>query len=260
MRLFTGSWGSLGLITELTLRTMPLPLHRAGVLLRGPVQRLSARVDALLRAGLTPERLDLWSPALAAAAGLEGEPQLLVAVASVSAEGLVEQLAAIGAGDGHQGVASRPCSANELTALLAAVRPQPPAPGAPDPTAGLLRLGVTPSRVAELLERQELAPLAVDLAAASGLGMAWGPATALSPALVRALRDHCRTLGGHLMVLRQPPAASNAADALSAWEDAPSRTLIEAVKARFDPKLQLAPGRLPGVARPALATPAPTLS
>jgi hypothetical protein len=35
-------------------------------------------------------------------------------------------------------------------------------------------------------------------------------------------------------------------------EDAPSRALIELVKARFDPKLQLAPGRLPGVARPAI--------
>jgi glycolate oxidase FAD binding subunit len=260
MRLFTGSWGSLGLITELTLRTMPLPLHRAGVLLRGPAQGLSARVDALLRAGLTPERLDLWSPALAAAAGLEAEPQLLVAVASVSAEGLGEQLAAIGAGAGHQGLASRPCSAGELAALLAAVRPQAAAPGAPDPAAWLLRLGVTPSRVAELLERQELAPLAVDLAAASGLGMAWGPASALSPAQVTALRGHCKVLGGQLTVLRQPGAASGATDAVSAWEDAPSRALIEAVKSRFDPKLQLAPGRLPGVARPTLAPPAPALS
>ncbi len=256
MRLFTGSWGSLGLISELTLRAMPLPQHRAGLLLQGPAPLLVARVDALLRAGLTPERLDLWNPALAAAAGLEAEAQLLVAVASVSAEGLAEQLAAIG-GSGLQELASRPCAANELAALLAAARPQPPAPGTPDPAAWLLRLGATPNRVAELLARQELESLAVDLAASSGLGMAWGPATSLSPAQVMALRQHCRALGGHLTVLRQPPEAAAADNALTAWEDAPSRALMEAVKSRFDPKLQLAPGRLPGVARPARAAQAP---
>jgi glycolate oxidase FAD binding subunit len=74
---------------------------------------------------------------------------------------------------------------------------------------------------------------------------------------VMALRQHCRALGGHLTVLRQPPEAAAADNALTAWEDAPSRALMEAVKSRFDPKLQLAPGRLPGVARPARAAQAP---
>jgi glycolate oxidase FAD binding subunit len=35
MRLFTGSWGSLGLISELTLRTFPQPPQRSGLLLQG---------------------------------------------------------------------------------------------------------------------------------------------------------------------------------------------------------------------------------
>jgi glycolate oxidase FAD binding subunit len=52
-------------------------------------------------------------------------------------------------------------------------------------------------------------------------------------------------LGGWLTVLRQPADAG-----LNAWEDAPSRSLIESVKRRFDPLEQLAPGRLPGVAAP----------
>ncbi|MEA5411401.1 FAD-binding oxidoreductase, partial [Synechococcus sp. BA-120 BA3] len=51
-------------------------------------------------------------------------------------------------------------------------------------------------------------------------------------------------LGGHLTVLRQPPDAG-----LPAWLNAPSRPLIEAIKRRFDPAGQLAPGRLPGVAQ-----------
>ena len=41
MRLLTGSWGSLGLITELTLRTLPLPPHRSGLLVQGPPEALA---------------------------------------------------------------------------------------------------------------------------------------------------------------------------------------------------------------------------
>jgi glycolate oxidase FAD binding subunit len=44
-----------------------------------------------------------------------------------------------------------------------------------------------------------------------------------------------------------PPPGTQA---LPAWLDAPSRPLIEAVKRHFDPKQQLARGRLPGVASP----------
>ncbi|MFS6826553.1 FAD-binding oxidoreductase [Cyanobium sp. ATX-6F1] len=42
MRLFTGSWGSLGLITELTLRTAPVPPQRRGLLLLGKARPWSA--------------------------------------------------------------------------------------------------------------------------------------------------------------------------------------------------------------------------
>ena len=249
MRLFAGSWGSLGLITAVTLRTMPLPQHRAGLLLRGPLETLVEQVGVLLRSGLSPERIDLWSATLAAAAGLEAEPLLLLGLASVNAACLEEQL---------EGLASAPdirrqrCQSGELEALLAAAR-LPAQPWESDPAAWLLRLGVTPTRIGELLKLEELADLPVDLAAGSGLGMAWGTATALTPARVEALRRHCRALGGHLAVLRQPPAPDpGSASPIPAWEDAPSRALIELVKARFDPKLQLAPGRLPGVARPAV--------
>ncbi len=252
MRLLCGSWGSLGLITELTLRTMPLPQHRAGLLLRGPLESLVARVGALLRAGLSPERLDLWSGPLAAAAGLGPEPVLLVALASISATSLQDQMAGLGA---SADLRSQPCSNSELETLLSAAR-QPASPAdSSDPAAWLLRLGATSTRLGELLALKELAGIPVDLAAGSGLGLAWAPASALSPAKVESLRRHCRALGGHLAVLRQPNAPAGAADPIPAWEDAPSRAMIEAVKARFDPKLQLAPGRLPGVARP-IARPA----
>jgi glycolate oxidase FAD binding subunit len=245
---------------------MPLPPQRRGLLLSAPVAALMAWSSSLLRWGITPERLDLWSPALAAAAGQEPAPLLLVGLASVSAANLEAQLAALAESFGGTGSGTmRSCSASELASLLALGRQAqagPPAaahsrvvPGSPepDPAAWLLRLGVSPDRGADLLAHPLLAERPVNLAASSGLALAWADA-GLPQERVQELRLHCRELGGHLTVLRRPASADPAAaTALPAWEDAPSRPMIEAIKARFDPKHQLAPGRLPGVARPELA-------
>jgi glycolate oxidase FAD binding subunit len=242
MRLFTGSWGSLGLITEVTLRTLPVPVHRCGLLVQGPAEGLASLARWLLGSSLTPERVDLWNAPLAAAAGREPLPLLLIALASVAAESLEAQSAAIAE---RSTLPLCPLAQAELPPLLAVARGiargvgQGGAPGD-----WLLRLGVRPDRAFDLLAAPELAGLSLDVAAGSGLGSAWAPAAALVPERVQALRRRCGELGGWLMVLRQPASATP----LPAWTDAPARTWIEAVKRQFDPLGQLAPGRLPGVA------------
>jgi len=249
MRLFTGSWGSLGLITAVSLRTMPLPPMRRGLLLQGPLAELAVLARALLQSSLTPERIDWWNAGLAAAAGLPTEPALVIGLFSISASSLDEQVAAI---RGMTSLPARSLPAEELQLLLAAARGaggggDGPSDGRPD---WLLRLGASPDRLEQLLAAPELEGFAVDLAAGSGLGLAWQTAEAPAPsASVERLRQHCRRLQGHLSVLLQPTGSS-----LPAWADAPARPLIEAIKRQFDPKLQLAPGRLPGVAAQALSS------
>jgi glycolate oxidase FAD binding subunit len=236
MRLLTGSWGSLALITEVTLRTLPQSLHRRGLLVQGPPEALAPLARWLLGSSLTPERVDLWSAPLAEAAGLEPQPLLLIALASVAAVSLDEQAGAIAE---RTALPLRSLGAEDLAPLLAHARGAPAAAAAD----WLLRLGVRPDRACSLLGAPELAGLPVDLAAGSGLGIAWAPAAHLAIGRVQELRRRCLALGGWLTVLRQPAGAS-----LPAWTDAPSRPLIEAVKRQFDPLGQLAPGRLPGVA------------
>jgi len=111
--------------------------------------------------------------------------------------------------------------------------------------AWLLRLGVNPASTPRLLEAGTADALKLELGAGSGLGMAWSEEP-IPASRVEALRTLCQELGGFLTVLRQPPDAN-----LIPWRDASAKTLIEAVKRAFDPKGQLAPGRLPGVAVPA---------
>lgn len=239
MRLLAGSWGSLALITEVSLRSMPLPPHRAGLLLQGEWEPLAALSRALLRSTLSPERLDWWSAPLAQSAGLEAAPALLIALASVGAQSLRDQISAV---ESLGGLAGQQLTPGEVEELLQAARGGNLTATAPS---WLLRIGVNPDAAPLLLERASADGLKVELGAGSGLGMAWSEQP-LEAARVEALRALCQKQGGHLTVLQQPTGAG-----LAAWRDAPAKGLIQAMKQQFDPKGQLAPGRLPGVGAPA---------
>lgn len=250
MRLFTGSWGSLGLITELTLRTLPQPPLRRSVCFQGEVGDLAGLSRWLLASSLSPERIDWWNGSLAAAAGLAPEPLLLIGLASIDAATLQEQVRCL---QERSTLPARVLDAATTGAWLAHARggttaAAPTMEATATAPGWLLRLGVSPDRLETLMRDPALVGLAVDMAAGSGLGLAWtgpeAPQAAVASGQVLALRRRCTELGGHLTVLRQPPDAG-----LLAWLDAPSRPLIEAIKRRFDPAGQLAPGRLPGVAQ-----------
>jgi glycolate oxidase FAD binding subunit len=246
MRLFTGSWGSLGLITELTLRTFPRPVLRQGLLLQGPLPALDQLRRHCLSSALMPELIDWWSPALARASGAASEASLLISLASVSPEAIADQLRAWSALAAATGLNPQTLDAERLEALGAISLG--PDQGEPMGQRGrwLLRLGVLPARAGALLVDPLVAGLPLNLAAGSGVGLAWAEADQLPGYRVEALRRRCLELGGYLMVLEQPTGS-----ALPAWENAPARPVIEALKREFDPLQQLARGRLPGVRPPA---------
>jgi len=231
MRLFTGSWGSLGLITTVTLRTLPVPLQRRGLWLSGPLEGLGQLASWLLGSSLSPERVDWWH------GGGDPSSGLLISLASINARTLDEQIACIAAQASPFGIAAQPLEPGDLDARVTLGR----GPG-PETSDWLLRLAVRPHQAAALLAEPALAGLPVCLSAGSGLGTTWASTAALPPYRVEALRRTCQQGGGYLTVLRQPPGSH-----LPAWLDAPSRPMIEAIKRQFDPAQQLARGRLPGV-------------
>jgi len=236
MRLFTGSWGSLGLITELTLRTFPRPPQRRGLLLQGDLSSLQSLRRQALAAALLPQRLDWWSPALA-----DGQPALLLSLVSVSTEAIVDQLTQHCQAAERAGLRAERLDSEQLQALESAGRGNTGSPGPQGQW--LLQLGVLPALGAELLADPALRGLRLSLAAGAGQGIAWAAAQEVPSHRVEQLRRRCEALGGFLTVLQQPDRS-----ALPAWEDSPGRPLIEAIKREFDPLQQLARGRLPGVA------------
>jgi len=239
MRLFTGSWGSLGLITAVTLRTQPRPPQRRGLWIPGDLPSLAAFSAALLASSLTPERLDWWTPALTASlpAVADGPARhgLALTLSSISPSALDDQQQAVETLARRWDLAPAVIAIHQLDGLVPAAEALPSSDW-------LLRLAVRPAEAAALLSEQALQGQAVMLEAGSGLGVLLAAAEAMPAYRVEALRRQCNARGGFLTVLRQPPGQT-----LAAWEDAASRPMIEAVKRAFDPRQQLARGRLPGV-------------
>ncbi|MFZ9947599.1 MAG: FAD-binding oxidoreductase, partial [Vulcanococcus sp.] len=231
MRLFCGSWGSLGLITALTLRTYPLPRHRSGLLIRGPLAALEQLRRRCLAAPLMPQRLDWWSAGLLSSE----QPALLLALASVSQAAITDQLGQHRSAAADLGLHTDGLTGDQLQELESQ--------GRQGDSDWLLQLGVPPAQATALLADSALAGVACNLAAGAGVGLAWAKADALPSHRVLQLRQRCQALGGQLSVLQQPSTGTP----LTCWEASPASTMIEAVKRHFDPLQQLARGRLPGV-------------
>ena len=241
MRLLAGSWGSLGLITSLTLRTYPLPPQRAGLWIRGSVAALERMRQVCLAAALLPQRLD-WR---LQPEEESGQAALLLALVSVSRAAIDAQLQEHQQRAAELGLNVDLVSGDALQTLEAEARGASSHNRLASEQRWLVQLGVLPAHMQQLLRDGHCQGLQGTLAAGAGLGLAWAAAEALPAHRVERLRRRCRELGGDLTVLEQPQP-----HALPAWGDAPARAVIEAIKREFDPLQQLARGRLPGVAPP----------
>ena len=227
MKLLCGSWGSLALITELTLRVQPIRPAHGTLLLHGDLSSQNSFRAELLRSTLTPERCDWQSRG-------DGHWQLRLLLSSVSDQAVEDQMKRLEAmAESHRLKAQRHSGADPLDSGLPCM----------DPT-WLVRVALPSAVLHQLLSDGTLLALKGwqwDLAAGAGCGDGWCSEPA-APYRVDALRRRVIDLGGQLTVLKQPEAAG-----LPAWLDAPARPVIEAVKRQFDPRQQLCRGRLPGV-------------
>ncbi|MDG1060744.1 MAG: FAD-binding oxidoreductase, partial [Synechococcus sp. cluster3_bin.96] len=235
MRLLCGSWGSLALISGLTLRVQPIREPRGQLVLEGDFSQLEAFRAAVVGSSFTPEWMD-WE------LRPDQGPKILLGVASITDGAVVDQLNRLETLADQQGLS---------TERMPWETPIPEGSFTREDPAWLLRLCLPPTQLQHLFSSRECTALkgwSWQLAAGAGSGEAWQPSGSPTPEyLIEALRRRVMALGGQLSVLIQPGAQPGA---LPAWLDAPSRPLIEAVKHQFDPKQQLCRGRLPGVAAP----------
>ena len=217
MRLFCGSWGSLGLISELTLRTMPLPKGRQIVQLKGALEDLQQlRQQLLLHSSMALEFIE-WRQGPGVATCLQ------LGLCNLAQE---QQL-----------------QLQLMPNIQLEKLPQPTTSTTVEANQWLLRLGLEPVRIVEFMQDPVAQGWQLQLGAASGLGLAQAAFEGMAPYRVEALRRACERRSGYLTVLQSPNNSR-----LDAWVDVKAKPLIEAVKKQFDPLNQLCRGRLPGVA------------
>ncbi len=231
MRLFCGSWGSLGLITQVTLRTFPQQPHRAGLLFAGALEALESMRQACLRADLMPQRLDWWTT--------EGMPCLLLGLVSISRSAVESQLQELNSYAQTLGLQANGLNADELLELEAAGRE---AGAELDKDRWLMRIGLPPAQAHALMGEACLHSIRLNLAAGSGQGLGWADPGDLPAHTISSLAERCRSLGGALTLLQQPSSS-----ALTNALDCANHSLVAAIKREFDPLQQLARGRLPGL-------------
>ncbi len=78
MKLFTGAYGTLGFITQMTLRLYPLPENSQTLLVTGNISKITQAREILFRSVLTPTAADLLSPHLSSLLEVEQAPGIVI--------------------------------------------------------------------------------------------------------------------------------------------------------------------------------------
>ncbi len=84
MKLFTGAYGTLGIITQLTFRTYPIIANSQTLLLTGKAESIAQVTQTIRNSGLTPTALDLLSAAASKQLGLGNDIGLILRWQTIS--------------------------------------------------------------------------------------------------------------------------------------------------------------------------------
>ena len=252
-KLFIGSYGTLGVIVEATVKLRPLPEQEELVCVRfDRLKDAGAAVKAVAGSDLIPNAIELLDGAAAAGAGVTTGSPAPGAVLVVGFDGVRAPV------DWQRAELARltgPLGGRDLRPLEAAAWPRlAPAARAAFPTAAaVMTLAVLPSQVAETMEQgagiARGRGLVSAWAAHAGIGVVCG-ALASDPvpkdfaaltAVLAEWREMARAGGGHANLEWAPLAVKSQ---VAVWDDpGAAGRIMERIKAQLDPRNILNPGR-----------------
>jgi glycolate oxidase FAD binding subunit len=241
MKLFTGSYGTLGVLTEVTFRAYPIPLATGTVVLTGEAEAIASATQTLLASALTPTAADLLSSQLVSKLSLGQGLGLIVRFQSV-AESVKEQssrLLEVGQTLGLQGTLYQ--DADEVT--LWQSLPEQIWKASQEP-AITCKIGVLPTAAVKTLIKLDALTSSAGLGfihAGSGLGRLRIESETVMPQMIGELRRYCESQQGFLTVLEAPITLKQQLDVWGYRGNA--LNVMRGIKQQFDPKNILSPDR-----------------
>lgn len=230
VKLMAGSHGTLGVLTEVAFKLLPLPETSATLAIAGLSDE--AAVAALAAA--------LGSPYdVTGAACVDGRALVRLEGFSASVAYRAERLAVHLAGHGTVEAIRDEAEAADLWAALRDVRCVASREGA------VWRLSLPPSHGPLAVAALREAGLVEDAWYDWGGGLVWLLTAGEGDAGAAAIRREARRLGGHAMLVRAPDAIRAAVPVFHP-EPAPIAALSAGIRAKFDPAGILNPGRMTG--------------
>jgi glycolate oxidase FAD binding subunit len=229
-KLFTGAYGTLGVITELIFKLRPVPEAQLFVSAEYPsVADAGTALQAVLRSQVAPAAVEIWRPR--AQAGTE--ICVLVEGRASSVRARAEQLSRsmAGAGTRHQ--------APEWWGTL-------PGPVVLKLTAVVSAVSRLVEAIGDICSAHGVPQSDVRGSAGSGvlyIGLPTGTEADQLATLMDQLRQVVSGMHGHVTLLRAPAPTKRGVDI---WGPVPGLALMRQVKERFDPDRRLAPGRFVG--------------
>ncbi|MBW4612736.1 MAG: FAD-binding oxidoreductase [Desmonostoc vinosum HA7617-LM4] len=233
MKLFTGSCGTLGVISQVTFRVYPIQAASTMVVLTGAAEAVSQAANTLRGSALTPTQADLLSTQLVSGLGLGKGLGLITRFQSI-VESVKEQsnrLLEVGEKLGLEGAIYTGEDEADLWQRL-----QQRMHLEPTKSEITCKIGVLPTAAVEILTQVEVGLIHMS----SGLGLLHFT----SKERVLAVRDRLQKYSGFLTILDAPAAVKKEVDV---WGDVGNGLyLMGGIKQQFDGKGILSPGRFVG--------------
>ena len=233
MKLFTGAYGTLGIMTQLTFRTYPLINTSQTLLLTGKATAIAQATQTIRNSGLTPTAMDLLSATVIKQLDLGSELGLMIRWQTIpeSIEQQINQVKAI---------------AKQLDLNINIYKDESESKlwqdctdivNTPDEASVTCKIGIVPAAAVEFLDRFNQQSILARIHASSGLGRIQLSAYEQ----IEEMRSYCQQNYGFLTILDAPELVKQNIDVWGYSGNA--LKTMQALKSQFDPQNIFNPGR-----------------